>query len=410
MSKRYLTAQEAADRLDISLSTLYAYVSRGLIRSEQTAEGKRQRRYYAEDIDKLLARKEGRKNPEKLARDALHWGAPVMDSAITLIDGGKVYYRGQDVAELAREHTLEEIAALIWTGTTDNAHDLFDFEIHISAQKYEMMLLHMELDGVFLTPIQELQTFLPAAAADDMTAYDLRASVVPATGARILRLMGSVLAGDVPENVSVAEMLQRGWCPDQPQAIDLFNIALIVMADHELNASSFAARVVASAGATPYAAVLGGLSALQGIKHGGYTERVDALFNEAGDNGNIRAVIAARLRRGESIPGFGHKLYPDGDPRARTLIDAIRATYPDSPEVKLANAAIASAQELMGDAPSVDTALVVLSRVLNLPEGSALGLFALGRTIGWIGHAIEQYERDRMIRPRARYVGDHPQN
>ena len=410
MSKRYLTAQEAADRLDISLSTLYAYVSRGLIRSEQTAEGKRQRRYYAEDIDKLLARKEGRKNPEKLARDALHWGAPVMDSAITLIDGGKVYYRGQDVEELAREHTLEEIAALIWTGTTDDAHELFDFEIHISAQKYETMLLHMELDGVFLTPIQELQTFLPAAAADDMTAYDLRASVVPATGARILRLMGSVLAGDVPENVSVAEMLQRGWCPDQPQAIDLFNIALIVMADHELNASSFAARVVASSGATPYAAVLGGLSALQGIKHGGYTERVDALFNEAGDKGNIRAVIAARLRRGESIPGFGHKLYPDGDPRARTLIDAIRATYPDSPEVKLANAAIASAQELMGDAPSVDTAVVILSRVLNLPEGSALGLFALGRTVGWIGHAIEQYERDRMIRPRARYVGDHPQN
>src|SRR5215213_6203710 len=110
----YLSAKEAADKLNISIATLYAYVSRGLIRSEQSSEAKRQRRYYAEDVDKLLARKEGRRNPEKLAQDALHWGAPILDSAITLLDSNKIYYRGFDAVKLAREKTVEQVAALIW--------------------------------------------------------------------------------------------------------------------------------------------------------------------------------------------------------------------------------------------------------------------------------------------------------
>ncbi len=268
-SKRYLSAKEAAKMLDISLSTLYAYVSRGLIRSEQSAEGKRQRRYYAEDIEKLLARKDGRRNPETLAKDALHWGAPVMDSAITLIDSGKVYYRGQDVEKLARENTVEEVAALIWLDDTSQAEELFDLDVQVSAQKYEMMLLHMEIDGAELTPIQELLTFLPSASADDMSAYDLRAEAVAKTGARIMRLMASIASGDVPENITIPEMLQYGWCPNDKRAITVLNAALVVTADHELNASSFSSRVVASAGATPYATVIAGLAALQGVKHGG---------------------------------------------------------------------------------------------------------------------------------------------
>ncbi|MCA9912728.1 MAG: citrate synthase, partial [Anaerolineae bacterium] len=100
-NKRYYSAKEASEILGISQQTLYAYVSRGLIRSERSAQEKRQRRYYAEDIEKLLARKAGRRNPEMLAQDALHWGSPVLDSAITLIDDGNLYYRGYSVAQLA---------------------------------------------------------------------------------------------------------------------------------------------------------------------------------------------------------------------------------------------------------------------------------------------------------------------
>lgn len=406
-SKRYLKAKEAAELLNISISTLYAYVSRGLIRSEQSAEGKRQRRYYAEDIEKLLARKEGRRNPEKLAKDALHWGAPVLDSAITLIDKDKLYYRGYDVEVLARENIIEDVAALIWTQDINSAKELFG--IDVSAQKYEMMLLHMGMDGAALNTVQELQTFLPSAAADDLAAYDLRPKSVATTGARIMRLMASVAAGEVPEDISVSAMLQQGWCPKDEKAISIINAALIVAADHELNASSFAARVVASAGSTPYASVLAGLSALQGVKHGGYMERVEALLDEISSPEKVRDVLGGRLRRGETIPGFGHALYANNDPRARVLLELLAEQYGDSKEWQVAQAVIKTVDDLIGQFPTIDTALVVLSRVLNLPEGSSLAIFALGRTVGWIGHAIEQYETDRLIRPRARYTGEHPE-
>ncbi len=407
-SKRYLSAKEAAKLLDISVATLYAYVSRGLIRSEQTAEGKRQKRYYAEDIEKLVARKDGRRNPETLAKDALHWGAPVMDSAITLIESEQVYYRGYAVDQLARDSSVEDVAALIWLDDISKSKTLFDLDVYVSAQRYETMLLHMEIDGAELTPLQEFMTFLPSAAADDNLAYDLRSQTVAVTGARIMRLMASIAAGDVPQNLTIPQMLQQGWCKNDERAIPVLNAALIVTADHELNASSFAARVVASAGSTPYAAVSAGLAALQGVKHGGYTERVEALFNEASNPKALQAIMQKRLRRGETIPGFGHRLYAGYDPRAKVLFAILEEHYQASPDFQFIKQAIDAAHNLIGEFPTIDTILVAVAHVLKLPAGSALALFALGRTMGWIGHAIEQYETDRLIRPRARYTGTHP--
>lgn len=410
--KRYYTAKEAAELLGVSRSTLYAYVSRGLIRSEQASgEERRQRRYYAEDIEKLRARKEGRRNPEKLAQDALHWGAPVMDSAITLIDNNRLYYRGQDVAHLARNDTVEQVAALIWTGDAENANPLFDPALQVSAQQYEAMLLQMQINGANFNSLQELQSFLPAAMADDLGAYDLRPAVVAQTGARILRLMVSVIAGDVLETLPLAQMLQQGICPDDEHAVEMLNAALIVMADHELNASSFVSRIVASTRATPYAAVIAGLSALQGVKHGGETLHVEAFFQETGfQQERIAAVLQQHLQRSGRIPGFGHILYPEGDPRAQVLVELLREHYADHPYMTFGNTLIQAVQERLGDAPSVDFALVLLSHVLGLREDSPITLFALGRTIGWIGHAIEQYELNRMIRPRARYTGTLPED
>ena len=396
------------------MQTLYAYVSRGLIRSEGE-EGRRERRYYVEDVEKLLARRESRRNPEKLAQDALHWGAPVLESAITLIDEGRVYYRGQDVLKLATSSNIEAVAALIWLEDAHRAASLFrvDHEaVHISARKYETMLLHVEVDGAQLTPLQSMMTFLPIAAADDLTAYDLRPVTVAQTGARILRLMVSVASGDVPDDVPIAAMLRQGWVQQdaisEDRAEALLSAALVLCADHELNASSFTARVVASAGSTPYAVISAGLAALQGGKHGGHTERIEALLQEAESAGGIKAAMQSRLRRGESIPGFGHPLYPQGDPRGQLLLDLIAQYMPGSEVVALAQDATASAQDLLNEAPTLDTALVVLGRALSLPQHSPLALFALGRTVGWIGHAIEQYALDRLIRPRARYTGLYP--
>jgi citrate synthase len=246
------------------------------------------------------------------------------------------------------------------------------------------------------------------ASSEDSTAYDLRPGGAVQTGGRILRLLTAVACRSTAEN-NIAETLARCWVPKQPtKAIRLLNAALILVADHELNISSFTARCTASAGATPYMVVMAGLSALQGVKHGGGVSKAEALLNEIRTPDRAGPLLSRRLKHGENIPGFGHKLYPDGDPRARALLQLMAETLPRSSALSLSNAVIEKARALIGEEPNSDFALAVLARLLNLPEGHGLGIFALGRTMGWMAHAVEQYQSNHLIRPRARYVGVMP--
>jgi citrate synthase len=397
---RYLTARQAAGELGVSLATLYAYVSRGMIRSEAADRSGRRRRYRAEDVRRLKERKERRRDPDGVVKGALHWGTPVMESAITLITDDRLYYRGRDVLELAAGSSIEEVAALIWTGNPARGAALFSPEVPEFSPRIRAAL--ETVDG--LTSVEAFQVLLPLADAEDPAAYDLRPKAVARTGARVLRLMASLVAGEMASGL--AERLRRGWGLRDPGAAALIDSALVLCADHELPVSTFAARCVASSGATPYAAVAAGLAATGGVKHGGQIELVEAFLREVETVGDVRAAISGRLRRGERIPGFGHSLYPGGDPRGAELLRLTSAAYPDCP----ANALSVADEilELLGERPTVDFGLVTLARALGLPPGGAVALFALGRTVGWIGHAIEQYEGGSLIRPRARYAGEQP--
>lgn len=404
MDTPYLSAREAAATLDISLPTLYAYVSRGLIRSEETAGTKRTRRYHAEDVRRLRARQEQRRHPGEVAERALHWGEPVLESAITLIADGHCYYRGQDVVALATTRSVEEVAALIWTGDERASAQLF--AAPIGALPPRCRAVHDQLlDG---ETVGAFGALLEAAAIDDPAAYDTRPGAVAQMGARILRLLTiAACARPHPASRGIARTLQEGWAPHEREAAALLGAALILCADHELNVASFAARCVASAGATSYGVVIAGLAAARGADHGGKIRKLEAFLRDAQAAGPRRA-IASWLARGEQIPAFGHPLYPRGDPRARALLDMTAAAFPHAAAVAFIRSVAREVQDVLGDLPSIDVGLVTLARVLALPPGSALTLFALGRTIGWIGHAIEQYEAHRLIRPRARYIGIQP--
>ena len=402
--KRYLTAQEVAEALGISVATVYAYVSRGLLRSEAAGGSTRNRRYYGEDVERLKARQAQRQHPEKVTETALHWGAPLLESGLTLIADGRPFYRGVDALELAQSEAIEAVAALLWTGDLDA--EITGLRNALMSLPPRCQAMASQLGGA--SAFERFQVLLPLAALDDLAAYDLRPASVMQAGARILRLLAAIAADRPVGEESIASLLQQAWRPDDARAAYLLNMALVLCADHELNVSAFTARCVASASSTPYAAVIAGMAALQGTKHGGNTEQVTALFREIGTPGNVQQALVSRIKRGEYMPGFGHPLYADGDLRGRLLLDTVMNHHPESDAVQLAAAIEAQVMQLTGQPPNIDFALVVLAQTLQLPAGAPLTLFALGRTVGWIGHILEQYESDHLIRPRARYMGPQP--
>ena len=394
---RFLTSDEAAQTLGVSPATLYAYVSRGLLRSEPIPGQPRARRYRREEIERLQDRQGLRRQPAKAVETALYWGMPVLESAITLIEDERLYYRGHDVIRLAQTESVERVAALLWAADLDA---LVLDDVRTGA-------VPATPDGA-LEPIAQFQMLLPLLAIADLAAYDLRPEAVIRAANVILRGFTGIVAGQAWLEGSLAGVLQCGLAPQMHEATRLLNAALIVCADHELNVSSFTVRCIASARAPLYATVAGGLAALSGARHGAASLQVENLLAEIRRTGDPRAVIAQRLRRGEDIPGFGHRLYPGGDPRAALLLDLLTETLPNAPAVQLGQATVAAAGEVTGRHANLEMGLVTLTDALDLPAGSALTLMALGRTIGWIAHAIEEYGRDTLIRPRARYVGETP--
>ncbi len=393
MAQPYLTAREAAAELNVSRATLYAYVSRGLVRSEPV-EGSRSRLYRADDVRAMRARKTANSASETIAATALTHGTPILDSAITLIADGELYYRGRDACELARRSSLESVASLLWQC---NDNDPFAFpapEIGDFASP--------------LTGVARCQALLPLAAARDLRAYNLAPDSVARTGADLLRLLTGGVTGRAPSIEPIHAQLSAHW-GGGGTAARLIRAALVLCADHELNASTFTVRCVASTRATPHGAVMAGLSALQGPRHGGQSARVAALFDEVAGAHSPLAAVAARLRRGERLPGFGHPLYPGRDPRCRLLRRLAGAALGSNPYLAMAEELAEAGTANTGLRPNVDFALVMLQRSLGLPADAPMGIFAVGRCAGWIAHAQEQYARPELIRPRARYIGEQPQ-
>ncbi|GHO81631.1 hypothetical protein KSD_94020 [Ktedonobacter sp. SOSP1-85] len=399
----YVTAQEAAEMLQVRVETIYAYVSRGLLRSEPGSGKQRARLYRVEDVQRLQEKKSYRQDPSSAATGAMHWGMPVLKSALTLISENGVYYRGENVVQLALSESIERVASLLWHGESGPG-ERFLLENTLPVATY-LQQLHQLAQST--QALQRLSIALTLASADDIAAYDLDPSLEQSTqiGARILYLMASVLTQAPQNNLALATMLQRRWCPEDERTTRLFNAALILCADHELNASSFVAHVVASAQSSLYQVVIAGLATLQGFRHGGVTWLVERFLQEVEAPQQANTVITARLKRGEQIPAFGHKLYPSGDPRAIFLLDLLKQMYPDASSLQCSLAIIETMSQLTGKLPTLDFALVTMAQTLELPPDSALALFALGRSVGWIAHALEQYADGQLIRPRAQYTG-----
>jgi citrate synthase len=401
--QRYVSAREAARLLGVKPATLYAYVSRGLLESMPGARG-RARRYRRADLERLRA--EGRRAG---AGAALRWGEPVLDSAITAMTQEGPEYRGRSALALASADVpFEAVAELLWTGTLPPGRPAWPAGAPDLAELGALLP-----EGTSAPAIHAL--VVAALAPRDAGRFDLRTEAVLERARRLIRTLAACFAlarPGTPRSVlrealaasSVAESAARAFgIAPRPRATAAIDRALVLLADHELNVSTFAARVAASAHADPYAAVLAGLAALSGPRHGAASDRAEALVAEIESAGDAARVLHERERRGDLVPGFGHPFYPGGDPRARLLLETARGLGVRSRTASAAFATIDAMAAAGRPAPNVDMALVALRAALGLPRGAAAGLFAVGRSAGWIAHILEQYAAGFLLRPRARY-------
>lgn len=406
----YLTAQAACQQLQVKRATLYAYASRGLIRSVAGPRG-RARLYDREDVERLRARSRARSGHAPVAAGALRWGEPVLESAITAISGEGPRYRGQLAVELARrDHAYESVAELLWSGELPECSPAWE-----PPSRADLRLTRA-LRGAWrpdTTALPALLTLLPTLAASDAQRFDLPDAAEHTRARRALQLMAVTLAWwrgarsfARPEREPYARLVARALGAAAPaQAERAVDRALIVSADHELNVSTFAARVVASSGADLYSCLAAALAGLSGPLHGGACDRVEALLDEVRSPRSAERVIAARTQRGQHIPGFGHPLYPSGDPRAVPLLELALAAPDPHPTLTSLLAIWRAMRRLGRPEPTIDFALVAVALALGMPRGSASALFALGRSAGWVAHVLEQRRAGFLLRPRALYVG-----
>lgn len=399
-----MTSREAAEFLGIKLQTLYAYASRGLVKGAPGANG-RGRRYTRADLDGLRVRSAGP------AAGALRFGEPVLDTSITRMTPRGPEYRGRLAVELARGAVpFRSVAELLWTGTLPEREPRWpDGGPDLPARELGRLLPPGS------SPLTALALALPALAAADPLRFDAQPDALRARARRLIpRLAAAFALALDPRRVTPA--LETGdptralatalGVPLKRKPLALLELALVLCADHELNASTFAARVAASTGADLYACLSAGLAAFSGPLHGGASEQVEVLAREAGDAAGAAAAVRDRMRRGELLPGFGHALYADGDPRAAPLLEAALALAPRAPRVRTIAAIVAAMDGAGRPKPNVDAALAAACAALDLPIGMGAAIFAIGRSAGWVAHVLEQSESKFVLRPRARFVGD----
>lgn len=371
---------EACELLGVQPQTVYAYVSRGKLEVMPDPADSRRSLYRAEDVAGLAKRKQAGRKHETLAANTLFGAEPSIPTALCAFFRGRPYYRGQDAVNLARTANLEDVARLLW-----GAEQSVDFSCST-----RMRSAKPGRDAAF--------TALAGLAA---AGHSIRGRLI-----RVLHTEGQGLVGRLanafgaqPGEQPLHLRLAQGW--KQPTAVaELLRTAMVLLVDHELTSSAFVARITASTGASLPACLLAGLTTLSGPLHGDASGRVQALFSEVERLGEDK-VLAHYLSTGLPLAGFGHHLYPDGDPRAAALLALF-----EPPQV-IARF-IQKVTSLTGLQPNIDVALAALVAHHRLPADAAFGLFATARSIGLLAHSLEQLGEAQVIRPRGRYVGPMP--
>ncbi|WP_158219293.1 MULTISPECIES: citrate/2-methylcitrate synthase [unclassified Achromobacter] len=406
-------AQTAIERLGIKMQTLYAYVSRGWVRAVPAVGGKGNL-YYVEDLDALAARGRGRSMAGAGAERMIRWGGnAVMQTSITAIGPEGPRYRGKPAAELVHHHrAFEDCTELLWNGMLPDTSAVWQparpgagFEAlaqgiaQVARRNHSRRLLSVAVEAYAASLGRNPELTLGAPV---LAARQLIQAMSAATG--LLTATPSYALDDAPQSIAqiLAANLRVG---DSPQNLRLLDAALILSADNELAPATFAARIAASAGADLFSCVTTALGAFEGMLTGLGCEQAESALVQASSCDAYLDHLKNLLARKSPVPGYGHPLYPDGDPRATLLLDLVREVGPAGKRGEMALQGVDHACNEWGLKPNLPLALAVLSAVLDAPVGASGALMSVGRAAGWVAHALEQRLAGFLVRPRARYIG-----
>ncbi|MDB5851362.1 MAG: citrate synthase [Rhodoferax sp.] len=380
---------EACSLLGVRPQTVYAYVSRGKLEVMPDPADTRRSLYRAEDVAGLAKRKEAGRKHETLAANTLFGSEPSIPTALCAFFRGRPYYRGQDAVGLARSANVEQVAQLLW-----GAEQAVDFSCALPPAAERAVKPEPRAQRGRVAAF----TALAGLAADGHSTRGRLTRVLHSEGQSLVGRLATAF-GAQPGHQPLHLRFAKGW--KQPAAVaELLRTAMVLLVDHELTSSAFVARIAASTGASLPACLLAGLTTLSGPLHGDASGRVQALFSEVERLGEDK-VVAHYLSTGLPLAGFGHHLYPDGDPRAAALLALF-----EPPQV--ISRFIAKVEQLTGLQPNIDVALAALVAHHRLPADAAFGLFATARSVGLLAHSLEQLGVAQVIRPRGRYVGPVP--
>jgi len=423
-----LTASEAADQLGVKLGTLYAYVSRGWLKSYRRRIG-RQALYRRTDIEALrglVAPERGRRGrslppasswvtvAQAHAADSTAPGVIVAESGVSSIIDGQLAYRGYPIEEVVERATFEEVCLLLWNGERPSPEDAAALRAEIARAKLPPpVAAALAAVGDDATPLLRLEAAMPSLAAWDRrqpprSRIDRSRLIVALLPFALLPHPGAPAAERTSDGGMASRLLRTVADTNASDwEVAALDRVLVACAEHELNASTFAARVVASTGADQFASVLAALCSLSGPIHGGACDRIEAMFAELATGARVDNCLAVFARENRLPPGFGHAIYPAGDPRAVLLkqdgeeIANHRGRRLYELALKVEDA-VWKREHLR---PNLDFYLTVCTRMLGFPRGLPAAIFAIGRAAGWIAHSLEQYADNRLIRPRMRYRG-----
>ena len=394
--ERWLDAGEAARRLGVKPATLYAYVSRGQLTRRRHADGRRSL-FDAAEIAALRDRTAGAPNAA---------GGVTFTSAVTALGDDRPYFRGRDALQLAGTTPYEQVAEWLWAA---REHDV---GVPWGSRPDGVAVARAAQAALPDTalPLERLQVIVTTLAVTDAMRFNLAPDAVVATGRTLIAGMVDALPQRARRKPAGSSIAARLWskltsAPADAALLRVLDAALVLLADHELAASTVAARVAASVKADPYAVVSAALGVVTGPVHGGASLGAERMFAQMREPGDAVRVIGERLRAGERIPGVGHQVYKSGDGRATKLLELLHAVAPRHPRVAVADA---TRQELSsrGLPPvNADLALATLTGVCGMAPGSGEAVFAVARTAGWLAHAMEEYHTSTPLRPRATYVG-----